>query len=132
MQRRWALFASIAFQLSGMTIWLLGVYVSGLSLMLFYLILLALIWTSARRTSLANYLLWSVATTLMLMAGDIALSCYALLAAGILFLYRDAIAVWHRTDNRSARVIHSKLTNGVGDLQYSPVSDSRCPADIVS
>ena len=88
LQRRWALFASIAFQLSGMTIWLLGVYVSGLSLMLFYLILLALIWTSARRTSLVNYLLWSVATTLMLMAGDIALSCYALLAAGILFLYR--------------------------------------------
>jgi hypothetical protein len=88
LQRRWALFASIAFQLSGMTIWLLGVYVSGLSLMLFYLILLALIWTSARRSSLANYLLWSLVTTLMLMAGDIALSCYALLAAGILFLYR--------------------------------------------
>ena len=88
LQRRWALFASIAFQLSGMTIWLLGVYVSGLSLMLFYLILLALIWTSGRRSSLANYLLWSLVTTLMLMAGDIALSSYALLAAGILFLYR--------------------------------------------
>jgi Bacterial membrane protein YfhO len=88
LQRRWALFASIAFQLSGMTIWLLGVYVSGLSLMLFYVILLALIWTSARRTGLANYLLWSLVTTLMLMSGDIALSCYALLAAGILFLYR--------------------------------------------
>ena len=88
LQRRWALFASIAFQLSGMTIWLLGVYVSGLSLMLFYLILLALIWTSGRRSSLANYLLWSLFTTLMLLAGDIALSCYALLAAGILFLYR--------------------------------------------
>jgi len=86
--RRWALFAAIAFQLSGMTIWLLSVYVSALSLMLFYIVLLALIWTSGRRGSLANYLLWSTIMTLMLMAGDIALASYALLGVGILFLYR--------------------------------------------
>ena len=85
---RWALFAAIAFQLSGMTIWLFSVYVSALSLMLFYVVLLALIWTSARRSNLANYLLWSSTTILMLMAGDIALSSYALLGVGILFLYR--------------------------------------------
>ena len=90
LNRRWALFASIACQLCGMTIWLLGTYVGGLSLVLFYIVLLTLIWTAARRSSLANYLLWSAVTTLMLIEGDLVYACYALLGAGILVLYRAA------------------------------------------
>lgn len=87
LSRRWALFASIAMQLSGITLWFFGTYV-GLSIELYYLILLALIWTASCRRVLENYILWSVATTMILMAGDIAHSAYALLSAGILVLYR--------------------------------------------
>lgn len=88
LNRRWAFFASVSLQLSGTTIWFLGTYV-GLSIELYYLILLALIWTSTHRSALANYLLWSLVTSLLLMAGDIAHSAYALLGAGILILYRS-------------------------------------------
>lgn len=87
LNRRWALFASIAMQLSGITLLFFGTYV-GLSVELYYLILLALIWTTPRRGALANYISWSVVTTMLLMGGDIAHSAYALLSAGILVLYR--------------------------------------------
>ncbi len=87
LNRRWALFASIALQLSGMTIWCYGSYVA-LSVLLYYVVLLAIIWTSERRSSFANYLLWSFVTIMMLMSGDIAYSAYALLGAGVLTLYR--------------------------------------------
>jgi hypothetical protein len=87
LNRRWALFASIALQLSGLTLFFLGTYV-GLSIELYYLILLALIWTAPRRSALANYISWSLVTIMMLMAGDIAHSAYALLSAGFLVLYR--------------------------------------------
>lgn len=87
LSRRWALFASIACQLCGMTLWHLGSYV-GLSVELYGFVLLALLWTLARRSILANYLLCSVATVLLLMAGDIAYGAYALLGIGILVIYR--------------------------------------------
>ncbi len=87
LNRRWALFASIVYQLSGWAIWAVTSYVS-LSIFLYYTILLALIWTIPRRNGLQNYLLLSIVTTLMLMAGNISHASYALLGAGILFLYR--------------------------------------------
>lgn len=87
LNRRWALFASITYQLSGWVIWALVSYVA-LSIVFYYTILLALLWTLKRRSSLQNYLLLSFVTTLMMLAGNIAHSCYALLGAGILLLYR--------------------------------------------
>lgn len=87
LNRRWALFASIIYQLSGWTIWVIGTYVAA-SVFLYYTILLALIWTFRRRGDLANFLLLSAAITFMLLAGDIAHPSYALLGAGILVLYR--------------------------------------------
>lgn len=95
LNRRWALFASVAYQLSGWTIWCVAAYVA-LSIYVYYTILLALIWTTQRRSYLANYMLLSIVTTMMLLAGNIAQASYALLGAGILFIYRALSQRSHR------------------------------------
>lgn len=87
MNRRWALFASTIYQLCGFTIWVITAYVP-LSILLYFTLLLVLIWTSRNRSNLANYLLFTLVTCLMLLAGNISHAAYALLATGILFLYR--------------------------------------------
>lgn len=88
LNRRWALFASITYQLSGWVIWVVGTYVA-LSVFLYYTVVLALFWTYRSRSDLANYLLLSAAIAFMLLAGNIAHASYALLGYGVLFLYRN-------------------------------------------
>lgn len=85
--RRWALFASVIYQLCGFTIWVITAYVP-LSILLYFNLLLVLIWTSHKRSGLSNYLLYSLVTCLLLFAGNISHAAYALLASGVLFLYR--------------------------------------------
>jgi Bacterial membrane protein YfhO len=87
LNRRWALFASIAVQLCGMTLWYMGAYVA-LSIEFYLFVLLALFWTLKQRSILADYLLSSITATLLLMAGDLVYAAYALLGAGILVSYR--------------------------------------------
>lgn len=87
LNRRWALFASTIYQLCGFTIWVITAYVP-LSILLYFTLLLVLIWTSRNRSGLTNYLLYSLVTCLMLLAGNVSHAAYALLAAGVLFLYR--------------------------------------------
>lgn len=87
LNRRWALFASLTYQLSGWMIWAVVSSVA-LSVYFYYTILLALLWTLSKRSALKNYLLLSPVLVMMLMPGNIAHASYALLGAGILFSYR--------------------------------------------
>jgi hypothetical protein len=93
LNRRWALFASMVYQLSGWMIWSITLH-ETLSVSLYFIILLALIWTMNRRSALSNYLLLSIVTAMLLMSGNIAHGSYALLGAGVLLLYR----AWTRRD----------------------------------
>lgn len=87
LNRRWALFASLTYQLSGWILWALVSSVA-LSIYFYYTILLALLWTFARRSLLKNYLLLTTVLVMMLMAGNVAHASYALLSVGFFFCYR--------------------------------------------
>ena len=87
--KRWALFSSLVYQLSGWVMWATVSYVT-LGIILYFTIFLTLVWTMERRSFIANYVLMAFFLTLLLMTGNAVHASYCTMAAGLLSVYRIA------------------------------------------
>lgn len=90
---RWALFGSIVFQICGHTIWCATAF-DAVSVPLFLVMGLYLVWTMQRRGPGRNYLFLVPVVAMMVLSSNTAYGSYAAMIFGALFLYRMAQSDW--------------------------------------
>lgn len=85
--RRWALFASVVYQMCSLLIFTMGIFpaTSTYFAMMFYLYLL---WSVALRGATLNFLLLTFAVVLILTSANVAFIFYACLALAVITVYR--------------------------------------------